>query len=80
MIIDHRYTDSTDGFHRLGICSICGIVLTPKAIRICAICESVVNLIKVKIDPRWFVYAQNLTTLSINSQNKIFYYFLQLFC
>jgi hypothetical protein len=36
----------------LGRRSICGILLTPKAIRICAICESVVNLIKVKIDPR----------------------------
>ena len=41
-MIDHRFTDSTDScdasqarFHRLWISPICGIVLTPKAIRIC---------------------------------------------
>jgi len=44
MIIDHRFTDSTDScdasqarFHRLGICSICGISLTSKVIRICGV-------------------------------------------
>jgi len=59
IIIDHRFTDFTDfviasqsRLHRLEICAICVIVLTPQAIRICAICESVVNLIKFKIDQR----------------------------
>ncbi len=44
MIIDHRFTDSCDvitsTIPQIGFHQICGIVLTPQAIRIC---ESVVN-------------------------------------
>jgi hypothetical protein len=46
MIIHHRFTDYT--ITQIELIPNLVIVLTPQAIRICGICESVVNLILLK--------------------------------